>query len=100
MYQPRISDENIRSLYQLRILLGKPMTRVLNEILKEYFSLHPVQGDMELEKKRFKNYNFIAEPVANLGPDSHRDKLYEDSDSLKSILLKRNTNSTVATASL
>lgn len=51
MYQPKISDDNIRSLYQLRILLGKPMTRVLNEILKEYFSLHPVQGDMELEKK-------------------------------------------------
>jgi len=37
MYQPRISDENIRRLYQLRIERKKPMTHVLDEIINGYF---------------------------------------------------------------
>ena len=51
MYQPRISDENIRRLYQLKIQAQKPMTYVLDEILNEYFSLHPLNIEMEPQKK-------------------------------------------------
>lgn len=51
MYQPKISDENIRLLYQLRVKAQKPMTHVLDEILKEYFSLHPIISEKKPQKK-------------------------------------------------
>jgi hypothetical protein len=51
MYQPRISDENIRRLYQLRIHVQRPMTYVLDEILNEYFVLHALHIEMEPQKK-------------------------------------------------
>ena len=51
MYQPRISDENIRRLYQLRIKVKKPMTYVLDKILNEYFALNPLHTGMEPQKK-------------------------------------------------
>ena len=51
MYQPRISDENIRRLYQLRIQVQRPMTHVLDEILNEYFALHPIHTEMKPQKK-------------------------------------------------
>jgi hypothetical protein len=46
MYQPRISDENIRRLYLLKVQAKKPMTHVLDDILNEYFAtrqeeIHP-----------------------------------------------------------
>jgi hypothetical protein len=37
MYQPKISEENIHKLYKLRIHKKMPMTRVLEDILNEYF---------------------------------------------------------------
>jgi len=37
MYQPKIRNENIRKLYKLRVQKKKPMTRVLDEILNDYF---------------------------------------------------------------
>ena len=37
MYQPKISDEHIRKLYQLKLKEKKPMTRLLDAILKQYF---------------------------------------------------------------
>ncbi len=37
MYQPKISEENIHKLYKLRLHKKMPMTRVLEEILNEYF---------------------------------------------------------------
>jgi hypothetical protein len=37
MYQPRISDENVRRLYQLKVERKKPMTHVLDEIINGYF---------------------------------------------------------------
>ncbi len=51
MYQPKISDDNIRRLYQLRIKVQKPMTQVLDKILEEYFASHPFHANMEPEKK-------------------------------------------------
>ena len=40
MYQPKISDEHIRKLYQLKLQDKKPMTHVLDGILKAYFDSH------------------------------------------------------------
>lgn len=58
MYQPKIRDENIRRLYQLRIQVQKPMTHVLDKILNEYFSLHPLHAEKET-KKNFKYSDLI-----------------------------------------
>jgi len=57
MYQPKISDGNIRKLYQLKIKLKKPMTHVLDEILKKYFASCQEEPEMEennVHKKRIK----------------------------------------------
>lgn len=37
MYQPEISDENVRRLFYLKCEKKKPMTVLLDKILKEYF---------------------------------------------------------------
>ena len=50
MYHPKISDENIRRLYQLKVKRKKPITRVLDEILNEYFSFHQEKPDGGVKK--------------------------------------------------
>ncbi len=40
LYHPAMSDENVRRLYQLKLEKGRPMTRLLDEILNEYFEQH------------------------------------------------------------
>lgn len=47
MYQPKISEENIRKLYKLRLHKKMPMTRVLEEILNEYFDTLKANIDCE-----------------------------------------------------
>lgn len=37
MYQPAIDEYNIRQLYQLKLRLRKPMTRLVNAILDAFF---------------------------------------------------------------
>jgi len=37
MYQPEMSEENIRKLYLLKLEKKRPMTKLLNQILDEYF---------------------------------------------------------------
>jgi hypothetical protein len=49
MYQPKIRDENIRRLYQLRLEKKKPMTHVLDEILNNYFDCRQ-KKKIELER--------------------------------------------------
>jgi hypothetical protein len=44
MYSPKIKDELVRSLYQLKQLTNTPMTKMVNEAVIEY-----------LEKRRTKN---------------------------------------------
>jgi hypothetical protein len=50
LYQPRISDENIRRLYLLKVQRKKPMTHVLDEILNNYFEAQKKE-EMEGQKK-------------------------------------------------
>ena len=40
MYQPIMSEENVRRLYFLKQEKRKPMTRLLDQILNEYFEEH------------------------------------------------------------
>lgn len=40
MYQPVMSEENVRRLYFLKLERRRPMTRLLDEILDEYFENH------------------------------------------------------------
>jgi hypothetical protein len=44
MYSPKIKDELVRSLYQLKLQTNMPMTKLVNEAVIEY-----------LEKRRDKN---------------------------------------------
>ena len=37
MYQPEISEENIKSLYYLKLATKKPMTKLINAILTAFF---------------------------------------------------------------
>lgn len=40
MYQPVISDENIQRLYRMKLREKKPMTKLINQILDDFFSLY------------------------------------------------------------
>ena len=51
MYTPRISDMNIRRLYQLKKEMKKPMTHLLDEILNHYFASREKQTETEGAKK-------------------------------------------------
>lgn len=49
MYQPQMSDENIRKMYRLKIMLKRPMTHIINKILDQFFNSY--QGKTELSGK-------------------------------------------------
>ena len=46
MYQPKIKEEAIRSIYRLKRVLGKPMTRIL--------------GEKEMNRERFRRRLYFA----------------------------------------
>ena len=37
MYQPVISDENIQRLYRMKLKEKRPMTKLINQILENFF---------------------------------------------------------------
>ena len=45
MYQPEISEENVRRLYYLKLERRKPMTKLLDQILNDYFENHNEGGE-------------------------------------------------------
>jgi hypothetical protein len=47
MYQPEMTEENVRRLYYLKLEKRRPMTKLLNEILNEYFEKHEKGGDQQ-----------------------------------------------------
>lgn len=47
MYQPKITDENVRKLFYLKCERNKPMTFLVNEILNQYFTKKGALGDEE-----------------------------------------------------
>jgi hypothetical protein len=40
MYQPEITEENIRRLYRMKLREKRPMTRLINQILDDFFSAY------------------------------------------------------------
>jgi len=44
MYQPVMNEENVRRLYWLKLEKKRPMTKLLDKILNEYFEQHNGQN--------------------------------------------------------
>jgi hypothetical protein len=40
MYQPLITDENIQRLYRMKLKERRPMTKLINQILDDFFSAY------------------------------------------------------------
>ena len=40
MYQPLITDENIQKLYRMKLKERRPMTRLINQILDDFFAFY------------------------------------------------------------
>jgi len=40
MYQPLITDENIQRLYRMKLKEKKSMTRLINQILEDFFHVY------------------------------------------------------------
>jgi len=55
LYQPRITDENVRRLYELKRRTGRPMTRLLNAIIDSFFCADP-QGRVTDEGRTVSGY--------------------------------------------
>jgi hypothetical protein len=45
LYHPAMSEENVRRLYHLKLEVGRPMTKLLDQILNEYFEEHAKQHE-------------------------------------------------------
>ena len=43
MYQPVISDENIQRLYRMKLKEKRPMTKLINQILDDFFQTYEQQ---------------------------------------------------------
>jgi hypothetical protein len=40
MYQPVITDENVRRLYRMKLKEKRPMSKLINQILDDFFSTY------------------------------------------------------------
>jgi hypothetical protein len=47
VYQPVISDENIQRLYRMKIKERRPMTKLINHILEDFFQKYEQQNSDE-----------------------------------------------------
>lgn len=51
LYQPKIHSDRIRSLYQLKQAMGKPMTVLVDQAIHEFAASYNVEHQDELEEK-------------------------------------------------
>ena len=69
MYQPIMTEENVRRLYFLKQEKKKPMTTLLDQILNEYFEKHVKQYEPnERSKKPRKNVKYAGTHQKSNGP--------------------------------
>jgi hypothetical protein len=54
VYQPAISDENIRRLYQLKLRERRPMTKIVNQIIEDFFKAH-IRGNLTKDGKELES---------------------------------------------
>ena len=40
MYQPLITDENVQRLYRMKLKEKRPMTKLINQILDDFFQTY------------------------------------------------------------
>ena len=69
MYQPTMSEENVRRLYFLKQEKKRPMTKLLDQILNEYFEQHDNQYEPnEGGEKPRKNVKYAGTHQKSNGP--------------------------------
>lgn len=57
MYSPKISEDLVRALYQLKLIRKLPMTRLVDEALREYIIIHsPNQLIKEFSNDRIRKF--------------------------------------------
>jgi len=54
MYTPKLSEDLVRALYQLKLRTKKPMTKLLNEAVREFLATR--EGRTRLESKNQLNF--------------------------------------------
>ena len=57
MYQPVISDENIQRLYRMKLREKKPMTKLLDQILEDFFRSYEQQNPSTGRETQWTNHN-------------------------------------------
>lgn len=58
LYQPFVEEENVRRLYRLKLLTGKPMTRLINEAVQYY--------DQQLRAEMEERYESASDALERL----------------------------------
>jgi len=54
MYTPKLSEDLVRALYQMKLRTKKPMTKLLNEAVREFLTIR--EGRTRLESKNQLNF--------------------------------------------
>ena len=54
MYTPQLADDLVRALYQMKLRTKKPMTKLLNEAVREFLATR--EGRTRLESKNQLNF--------------------------------------------
>ena len=54
MYTPKLSEDLVRALYQMKLRTKKPMTKLLNEAVREFLATR--EGRTRLESKNQLNF--------------------------------------------
>jgi len=52
MYSPKITEENVRRLYRLKLLEHKPITRLANEAISAYLNQKTKTENEQQEKEK------------------------------------------------
>ena len=66
MYQPVITDENIQRLYRMKLKEKRPMTKLINQILEDFFQTYDQHNTNERREMtwmiliRVTNLQFLA----------------------------------------
>jgi hypothetical protein len=66
MYQPIISDENIRRLYRMKLREKKPMTKLIDQILSDFFSTYEQDNTTERREMTWITPDQIDSPLRPL----------------------------------
>lgn len=90
MYQPKISDENIHKIYMQKLKINKPMTKILDEILNNYFKSLPENFETDEPKKTLKRMNYFRNKLCEFYAETIKEEIAVNSDNQEKALMKLN----------